>query len=142
MEESHPDTGTLFANWLSIEANEANHIKRDTPVMCVIGNPPYSLSSTNKGKWIESLTEDYKKDLNEQNYNALSDDYVKFLRYAQYHIDKNGMGIIAMITNNSFIDGITQRQMRKSLLNTFDSIFIYDLHGSTKEKRKSTRCIQ
>jgi len=48
LEEYHPDTGTLFAHWLSTEANEANHIKRDTPVMCVIGNPPYSVSSTNK----------------------------------------------------------------------------------------------
>lgn len=137
LEESHPDTGTLFANWLSTEANEANHIKRDAPVMCVIGNPPYSLSSTNKGKWIESLTEEYKKGLNEQNYNALSDDYVKFLRYAQYFVDKNGVGIVAMITNNSFIDGITQRQMRKSLLKTFDKIYILDLHGSSKRKEKA-----
>ena len=48
LEESHPDTGTLFANWLSAEANEANQIKRDAPVMCVIGNPPYSISTTNK----------------------------------------------------------------------------------------------
>ena len=62
LEESHPDTGTLFANWLSTEANEANHIKRDTPVMCVIGNPPYACRSANKGEWIESLTEDYKKE--------------------------------------------------------------------------------
>ncbi len=137
LEEFHTDTGSLFATWLGHEANEANYIKRDTPVMVIMGNPPYSLSSSNKGKWIESLTEDYKKDLNEQNYNALSDDYVKFLRYAQYHIDKNGMGIVAMITNNSFIDGITQRQMRKSLLNTFDTIFIYDLHGSVKRKEKA-----
>ncbi len=61
LEESHPDTGTLFANWLSTEANEANHIKRDTPVMCVIGNPPYSGIAANKGEWIRKLIEDYKK---------------------------------------------------------------------------------
>jgi predicted helicase len=60
LEESHPDTGTLFANWLSTEANEANHIKRDTPVMCVIGNPPYAVSSTNKNEWIQNLISDYK----------------------------------------------------------------------------------
>jgi predicted helicase len=60
LEDSHPDTGTLFANWLSTEANEANHIKRDTPVMCVIGNPPYAVSSTNKNEWIQNLISDYK----------------------------------------------------------------------------------
>lgn len=62
LEESHPDAGTLFSNWLSTEGNEANHIKRDTPVMCVIGNPPYSGESSNKGKWIMDLMEDYKKE--------------------------------------------------------------------------------
>jgi predicted helicase len=62
LEEHHKDTGTLFASWLSNEANEANHIKRDTPVMCVIGNPPYSGESSNKGEWIMQLMEDYKKE--------------------------------------------------------------------------------
>jgi type I restriction-modification system DNA methylase subunit len=62
LEEYHPDTGTLFANWLSSEANEANHIKRDSPVMCIIGNPPYSGESANKGDWIMDLMQDYKKE--------------------------------------------------------------------------------
>lgn len=132
LEEYHPDTGTLFANWLSAEANEANHIKRDTPVMCVIGNPPYSISSSNKGKWIQNLIADYKKDLNERKIN-LDDDYIKFIRYGQHFIDKNGTGILAYISNNSYIDGITHRQMRKHLLNSFDKIYILDLHGSTKK---------
>jgi len=133
LEESHPDTGTLFANWLSTEANEANHIKRDTPVMCVIGNPPYSVSSTNKGEWIQSLIADYKKDLNERKIN-LDDDYIKFIRYGQHFIDKNGSGILAYISNNSFIDGITHRQMRKHLLESFDKIYILDLHGNARTK--------
>src|SRR5665647_93452 len=133
LEESHPDTGTLFANWLSTEANEANHIKRDTPVMCVIGNPPYSVNSTNRGEWIQSLIADYKKDLNERKIN-LDDDYIKFIRYGQYFIDKNGSGILAYISNNSFIDGITHRQMRKQLLESFDKIYILDLHGNAKKK--------
>src|SRR5690606_642767 len=81
LEEAHPDTGTLFSSWLSDEADQANAIKRDTPVMCVIGNPPYSVSSTNKGEWIEGLTADYKKDLKEKNIQPLSDDYIKFIRY-------------------------------------------------------------
>lgn len=134
LEESHPDTGTLFANWLSSEANEANRIKRDTPVMCIIGNPPYSISSSNKSKWIEKLISDYKKDLNEKSYNSLSDDYVKFIRFGQYYIDKNGSGILAYISNNSFIDGIIHRQMRKHLLESFDKIYILDLHGNAKKK--------
>jgi len=133
LEEYHQDTGTLFANWLSTEANEANHIKRDTPVMCVIGNPPYSVSSTNKGEWIQNLISDYKKDLNEKKIN-LDDDYIKFIRYGQHYIDKNGSGILAYISNNSFIDGITHRQMRKSLLESFDKVYILDLHGSAKKK--------
>jgi predicted helicase len=137
LEEYHPDTGTLFANWLSSEANEANHIKRDTPVMCVIGNPPYSVSSNNKNKWIDNLISEYKRDLNEKSYNSLSDDYVKFIRYGQYFIDKNGTGILAYITNNSFIDGIVFRQMRKSLLESFDKIYILDLHGNAKKKEVS-----
>ena len=132
LEESHPDTGTLFANWLSTEANEANHIKRDTPVMCVIGNPPYAVSSTNKSDWIQNLISDYKKDLNEKKIN-LDDDYIKFIRYGQHFIDKNGSGILAYISNNSFIDGITHRQMRKNLLTSFDKVFIIDLHGSAKK---------
>ncbi len=134
LEEHHPDTGTLFANWLSTEANEANHIKRDSPVMCVIGNPPYAVSSTNKNPWIENLIDDYKKDLKEKSYNSLSDDYVKFMRYGQHFIHKNGSGILAYISNNSFIDGLVFRQMRKNLLETFDKTYILDLHGNAKKK--------
>ena len=134
LEEHHPDTGTLFARWLSDEANEANHIKRDTPVMCVIGNPPYSVSSSNKSKWIEGLTADYKKDLNERNIQPLSDDYIKFIRFGQHFIEKNGEGILAYISNNSFIDGIIHRKMREELAKTFDKIYILDLHGNSKKK--------
>jgi predicted helicase len=134
LEEHHQDTGTLFANWLSAEANEANHIKRDTPVMCVIGNPPYSVSSSNKSEWIEGLTADYKKDMKERNIQPLSDDYIKFIRFGQHFIDKNGEGVLAYISNNSFIDGIIHRQMRKHLLESFDSVYILDLHGNAKKK--------
>lgn len=133
LEEHHPDTGTLFANWLSTEANEANHIKRDTPVMVVLGNPPYAVSSTNKSEWIQNLITDYKKDLNERKIN-LDDDYIKFIRFGQHFIDKNGEGILAYISANSFIDGVTHRQMRKHLLESFDKIYILDLHGNAKKK--------
>ncbi len=133
LEEHHPDTGTLFASWLAREADEANKVKRDTPVMVVLGNPPYSVSSSNKGEWIQKLIVDYKKDLNERKIN-LDDDYIKFIRYGEHYIERNGEGILAYISNNSFIDGITHRQMRKHLLETFDEIYILDLHGNSKKK--------
>ncbi len=134
LEEADEDTGTLFTRWLSKEASEANLIKRDTPVMCVIGNPPYSVSSSNKSQWIEILMKDYKKDLNERNIQPLSDDYIKFIRYAQYFIEKNGEGILAYISNNSFLDGLIHRQMREKLMSAFDKILIIDLHGNSQKK--------
>ena len=143
LEEVHPDTHTFFAaKMLADEAIEANAIKQRAPVMVVIGNPPYSSSSTNKGKWILDLIQDYKRGLNERKIN-LDDDYVKFIRYAEHFIEKNGQGIIGFITNNSFLDGLTHRQMRKHLLETFDSIYIYNLHGDVKRKDLwvSARCL-
>lgn len=140
LEESHPDTGTLFDLWLSDEANEANRIKRDTPVMCIIGNPPYSGESANKGTWIMSLMDDYKKEpggkekLKERNPKWINDDYVKFLRYGQYFIEKNGSGILAFINPHGFLDNPTFRGMRWSLLNTYDKIYTIDLHGNAKKK--------
>jgi len=137
LEEAHPDTGTLFSSWLSDEADQANAIKRDTPVMCVIGNPPYSVSSSNKSQWIENLTADYKKNLNEKNIQPLSDDYIKFIRFGQYFIKKNGEGILAYITNNSFLDGVIHRQMRKNLLESFDKNYILNLHGNSTRKESA-----
>ncbi len=134
LEEAHPDSQTLFSSWLSDEADQANAIKRDAPVMVVMGNPPYSVSSSNKSPWIESLTADYKKDMKERNIQPLSDDYIKFIRFGQHFIDKNGSGVLAYISNNSFIDGIIHRQMRKHLLESFDKIYILDLHGNAKKK--------
>jgi predicted helicase len=140
LEEYHQDTGTLFASWLSTEANEANHIKRDAPVMCVIGNPPYSGESANKGEWIMKLMEDYKKEpggkekLKERNPKWINDDYVKFLRYGQHFIEKNGSGILAFINPHGFLDNPTFRGMRWNLLKTYDKIYTIDLHGNAKKK--------
>lgn len=133
LEEHHPDTGTLFAQWLSSEANEANQIKRDTPVMCVIGNPPYSGISSNSGEWISKLIEDYKYvdgvHFNERKH-WLNDDYVKFIRYGQHFIEKNGSGILAFINPHGFLDNPTFRGMRWHLLKTYDLIYTIDLHGN------------
>jgi len=127
-------TGFGFAESIAEESKDAAKIKNETPIMVVIGNPPYSVSSSNKGKWITDLIKVYKENLNEKNIQPLSDDYIKFIRYAEHFIEKNKTGIVAMITNNSFLDGIIHRQMRKHLLEAFDEIYILDLHGSTKKK--------
>lgn len=140
LEEHHPDTGTLFANWLSSEANEANHIKRDTPVMVVMGNPPYSGESANKSDWIMNLMEDYKKEpggkekLKERNPKWINDDYVKFIRFGQHFIEKKGSGILAFINPHGFLDNPTFRGMRWNLLKTYDKIYTIDLHGNSKKK--------
>jgi predicted helicase len=140
LEEHHQDTGTLFANWLSAEANEANQIKRDTPVMCVIGNPPYSGVSSNNGEWISKLIEDYKYidgiHFNERKH-WLNDDYVKFIRFGQHFIEKNGSGVLAYINPHGFLDNPTFRGMRWHLLKTFDKIYTIDLHGNSKKKETS-----
>jgi predicted helicase len=143
LEEHHPDSTTLFASWLSQEANEANRIKRDTPVMCVLGNPPYSGESQNKGKWIMELMGDYKKEpggkvkLKERNPKWINDDYVKFMRYGQHYIEKNGTGILAFINPHGFLDNPTFRGMRWNLLKTYDKIYTLDLHGNSKKKETS-----
>lgn len=137
LEEYHPDTGTLFANTLSNEANEANHIKRDAPVMVVLGNPPYSGISSNNGAWITGLIDDYKY-VNGVHFNErkhwLNDDYVKFIRLGQAFVDKNTEGVLAYINNHSFLDNPTFRGMRWNLMQSFDKIYIIDLHGNSKKK--------
>ena len=140
LEESHPDAGTLFSNWLSDEANEANQVKRDAPVMVVLGNPPYRGESTNKSNWILKLMEDYKKEpegkekLKERNAKWINADENKFIRFGQHFIEKNGDGILAFITPHSFLDNPTLRGMRWNLLRTFDKIYIIDLHGNSIKK--------
>jgi len=128
-----------LAESIAEESKEAGIIKSEKPIMVVLGNPPYSISSSNKGEWIQKLIEVYKKNLNEKNINALSDYYVKFIRFAEHFIEKNHTGIVAMITNNTFIDGITHRQMRKHLLETFNNIYILNLHGNAKKNEKTPK---
>lgn len=140
LEEADPATGTLFASWLSREAREANRVKRDTPVMAVIGNPPYLGESSNKSDWIMRLMEDYKKEpggkmkLQENVTKWINDDYVKFIRTGQHYIEKNGSGILAFINPHGFLDAPTFRGMRWKLMQAFDEIFVLDLHGNSKKK--------
>ena len=124
-------------DWLSEEARYAGMIKSEKPIMVVLGNPPYSVSSCNKNDYIDELMEVYKQDLNERNIQPLSDDYIKFIRMGESFIEKNNEGVLAYISNNSFLDGVIHRQMRKHLMQTFDKIYILDLHGNAKKKETS-----
>ncbi|MBN8521462.1 MAG: DNA methyltransferase [Alphaproteobacteria bacterium] len=140
LEEHHPDADTLFASWLSHEANAASRIKKDTPIMIAFGNPPYNGESVNKGKWIMDLMQGYKQEprggkLKEKNSKWINNDYAKFIRMGEYFIDKNGEGVLAYITSHSYLDGPIFRGMRYHLLKTFDDIYILDLHGNPQKEK-------
>lgn len=141
LEEGERVEQTLpFARWVSEEARGANTIKRDQPIMCVIGNPPYSGISHNNGAWITGLIEDYKYvdgvHFGERKH-WLQDDYVKFIRFAEHMIEKNGEGVLGFISNHGYLDNPTFRGMRWHLMQTFDRIYVLDLHGNANKKEVS-----
>jgi hypothetical protein len=133
---------------LSTESHYAANIKKNEPILVIIGNPPYSGHSANRNEWTNTLLKEeidgaqgyYTIDgesLNEKNSKWLQDDYVKFLRFAQWKIHKAGLGIVGMITNHSYLDNPTFRGMRQSLMNTFNEIYLMDLHGNSLKKEMS-----
>ena len=134
LEDATKIGGSLFAQEVAQEANAAYAVKKDAPVMVVLGNPPYSRDSLNKGPWSTELLNDYKRGLVEKKLNW--DDFAKFIRFAQDRIDKTGYGVLAFITNNSYLDAITLRRMRESLLESFDDIYVLDLHGDSLRKER------
>ncbi len=132
-----------FAEFISDEANAALSVQRDEPVLVILGNPPYQRSSANPSRdtdgnlnFIGRLMEDYRRvdgtPMIEQNLQALQGDYVKFVRWAQWRIDRNGEGIVGYIVNNGFLYGIIFRGMRQSLMNSFNTIYCFNLHGSSR----------
>ena len=153
LEEAHETApGQLFplAYEIAREAASADAVKREKPVMVVLGNPPYSGHSANKGKWIRGLLrgKDGKEttgsyfhingqSLGERNPKMLNDDYVKFIRFAQWRIERTGEGILGFITNHSYLDAPTFRAMRRSLMDTFDEIYVLDLHGNSRKKERA-----
>ncbi len=157
LEEAIKQSETLFAQWITDEANAAAEIKKDKPIMVVLGNPPYAGHSANASwrswedpktkkqrrelTWIGKLIQSYYRvdgqALGEKNPKWLQDDYVKFLRFGQWRIERTGQGVLAFITNHSYLDNPTFRGMRQSLMNTFTDIYVLDLHGN---ERKKERC--
>ena len=133
---------------LSEESHEAGRIKRDESILVIMGNPPYSANSANYNDWTEKLLKEdldgaqsyYKIDgapLKEHNPKMLQDDYVKFLRFAQWKIHKAGKGVVGMITNHGYLNNVTFPGMRQSLMRTFNEIYILDLHGDSQKKEKT-----
>jgi predicted helicase len=120
-----------FADFIENEAEAAESVKMEKPIMVVLGNPPYSVSSANRGKWIDGLIQDYKKGLREKK-TSLDDDYIKFIRFAQWRIERTGFGVIGLISNNSYLSGLTHRRMRESILDAFDQVRVLDLHGNAR----------
>ncbi|MDL2122978.1 MAG: N-6 DNA methylase, partial [Deltaproteobacteria bacterium] len=137
---------------LSEESHLAGKVKKEQPILVILGNPPYSGHSANKGKWINQLLKEgytHKngakdngyyhvdgKPLGEKNPKWLQDDYVKFIRFSQWKIDQAGEGVLGFITNHGYLDNPTFRGMRESLMNSFNEIYLLDLHGNSLKKEK------
>ena len=154
LEEAIKKSEMLFEQFIVEEANAAAEIKKEKQIMVVLGNPPYAGHSANASwrswedpktkkqrrelTWIGKLIQDYYRvdgqALGEKNPKWLQDDYVKFLRFGQWRIDRTGQGVLAFITNHSYLDNPTFRGMRQSLMNTFTHIYVLDLHGSVKKR--------
>ncbi len=130
-----------FAEFIADEADAAAEVKSEEPIEVILGNPPYSGISENKGEWITNLIQDYKQidgePLGERNPKWINDDYVKFIRAGQWRIEKTGRGVLAFVTNHGFLDNVTFRGMRQSLMQTFTDIYVLDLHGNSKKKEKA-----
>lgn len=120
---------------LADEASEANIIKKKTPILAIIGNPPYSIASYNKSEFETEIMKLYKEDVKDQkNIQILSDDYIKFIRYSHWKIENSGGGVVGLITKNTYLNIAAAKGMRKHLLLTFDKIYILNLHGKLYEK--------
>jgi len=150
LEESEVVAGPLLAlaEHIAQEANAAGRVKTESPIMVVMGNPPYSGHSANKNQWSKDLInkklpgpngapgyfECDGRRLDEIQVKWIHDDYVKFIRFAQYRIERTGYGVLGFITNHGYLDNPTFRGMRQSLMHTFDEIYVLDLHGNAKKK--------
>ena len=148
LEEGLKQSEITLGRFISQEANAAASIKRDQPIMVVLGNPPYSGHSANRSRsdsgektWIGTLLDSYYKvdgqSLGERNSKWLQDDYVKFIRFGQWRIARSGSGILAFITNHGYLDNPTFRGMRQQLMQTFTDIYLLDLHGSVNKGDRS-----
>lgn len=160
LEEAVRRSDMLMARYISDEANAAVRVKRDLPIMVVLGNPPYAGHSANASwrmervgrpgarqrlrrvrTWIGDRLQTYYevdgKPLGERNPKWLQDDYVKFIRFGQWRIEQTGAGVLAFITNHGYLDNPTFRGMRQQLMQTFTDIYVLDLHGNARKREQA-----
>lgn len=141
LEEALKRSEVLLGSYIAEEANAAAAVKRELPILVVLGNPPYSGHSANKGKWIRDLVADYARPRpgipKPAQGKWLQDDYIKFIRFAQWRIERTGSGVLAFITNHSYLDSPTFAGMRLNLIETFSDIYVLDLHGNTKKRERA-----
>lgn len=125
---------------LATEIKEAQAVK-EQPILVITGNPPYSYQSRNTGKWITNQIDAYRfvdgARLKERVTQGLLDDYVKFIRFAQFKMNSVTEGVVGVITNHSWLDNPTFRGMRQSLMATFQQIYTVDLHGNAKKRERA-----
>lgn len=139
LEEAAKKSELIFGKWIADESNAASEIKRDKPIMVILGNPPYKGISANRGRWITELLDVYRtvdgEPLGEKKV-WLKNDYVKFIRFGQWRIDRTGHGVLAFITDHSYLDSPTFRGMRRNLMKSFSEISILNLHGNQKRRER------
>lgn len=120
---------------LSQESKKAGVIKKDKPILVILGNPPYSQASYNKSDFITDLMKLYKEDVrDEKNIQILDDDYAKFIRFCHWKLQQSGTGVIGLITKNTYLNTGAFKGMRKHLLEFFDKVYVLNLHGKLYEK--------
>jgi len=120
---------------LSEESKQSTLIKKEQPILAIMGNPPYSVASYNKSDFIEEIMDLYKEDVrDEKNIQLLSDDYAKFIRFCHWKIDQVGKGIMGLITKNTYLNTSAFKGLRKQLLQSFDKVYVLNLHGKLYEK--------
>lgn len=123
-----------------------------SPATVVLGNPPYSAASTNTGDWIKQLLRGQSPESNQlRSYFEvagtplqekklwLHDDYVKFLRVAQWHLERARYGVIGFVINHGFLDNVTFRGLRYQLMDQFNEIELLDLNGNSKKRGATAR---
>jgi len=141
LEEAVKKSELLLGSYIAEEANAAADVKRALPILVVIGNPPYSGHSANKGSWIRQLLLDYAEERPGVPKPAqgkwLQDDYIKFIRFGEWRIERTGAGVLAFITNHSYLDSPTFAGMRQHLMETFSDIYVLDLHGNAKKGERT-----
>ena len=145
LEEAVEKERYIFAEYISDETNAAVSVKRDVPLLVILGNPPYQRESANPSRengkltFIGGLIEDYKQVdsktiKGKDQKRPLQSDYVKFIRWAEWRINKNGEGVIGYIVNNGFLDGQVFRGMRQHLIESFNAIYLLNLHGNSRRE--------